>query len=108
MYGTVARMRLKPGTEAKMREMMRQFEAAQVPGAVASYMYRMDADPNEYYLAVLFTDKAAYRANADSQEQNARFQEMMRMLDGEPEWHDGEVVSVVTYASQAQSSTTSR
>ena len=101
MYGTVARMRIKPGMEVKMQEMMRQFEAAQVPGAVASYMYRMDANPNEYYLAVLFTDKAAYRANADSQAQNTRFREMMTMLEGEPEWHDGEIVSVVTYASQA-------
>jgi quinol monooxygenase YgiN len=98
-------MRLKPGMEAKMQELMKKFEAAQVPGAVASYVYRMDADPNEFYLAVLFTDKAAYRANADSPEQDARYREMLQFLESEPEWHDGEVVAASTYAIQAQGST---
>ncbi len=96
MYGTVARMRIKPGMEAKLEEVSRTAEAAQIPGFVATYIYRMDADPNEYYMAVIFTDKAAYRANADSPEQNARFQDMMTMLEREPEWHDGEIMSMNT------------
>ncbi len=95
MYGTVARLRVKPGMEAKFVEIGRAIEAARIPGNVASYIYQMDADPHEYYLAVVFTDKAAYRANSESPEQNKRFLELMTVLEGVPEWHDGEIVSHV-------------
>ena len=47
MYGTIARMRLKPGVEKQFLEQFRIFEAARVPGLVAVYCYRMDTDPNE-------------------------------------------------------------
>jgi quinol monooxygenase YgiN len=94
MYGTVARMRAKPGAEAQLTDVMRAYEAAQVPGSVASYVYRMDNDPSEYYLAVIFSDKDAYVANAKSPEQDARYREMLQYLDGPPEWHDGEIVYV--------------
>ena len=93
MYGTVARLRVKPGMEAKFVEVGRALEAQRIPGNVATYIYRMDANPHEYYLAVVFTDKAAYQANAASPEQHARFMELMAVLEGEPEWHDGEIVS---------------
>lgn len=66
MYGTVARLRLKPGAEARFLEIGRAIEAAHIPGHVATYVYRMDADPNELYLTVIFTSKEAYQANANS------------------------------------------
>jgi hypothetical protein len=43
-------------------------------------------------LVVAFTDKASYRAKAESPEQNERYQQYVALLDGEPEWHDGEIV----------------
>jgi quinol monooxygenase YgiN len=92
MYGTVARMRLKPGAEAKMTEVMRQYETLNIPGQRATYVYRMDNDPNAFMMAVIFDDKASYVANANSPEQNARYQEMVALLEGPPEWHDGEIV----------------
>jgi quinol monooxygenase YgiN len=92
VYGTVARLRLKPGKEAEFQTLGKSFEQAKVPGVVAQYVYRMDANPNELYLAVVLTDKAAYERNAASPEQNARFQQMMTLLESEPEWHDGEVI----------------
>jgi quinol monooxygenase YgiN len=93
MYGTVARMRAKPGVETQLADQMRAFEQAQVPGSVVTYVYRMDADPNEYYLAVVFADKAAYVANANSPEQDARYRQLLALLVGPPEWHDGEIVA---------------
>ena len=36
MYGTVAYCRAKPGAEAELIEQLRAFEAAKVPGAVAT------------------------------------------------------------------------
>jgi heme-degrading monooxygenase HmoA len=92
MYGTVARYRLKPGMERQFIEQAREFEAAKVPGTVAVYIYRMDTDPNEYYLAVVFESREAYEANADSPEQDARYRQSLPLLEREPEWHDGEIV----------------
>lgn len=92
MYGTVARMRAKPGAETELAEQMRIFEEAHVEGAVASYVYRMDSDPSEYYLAVVFTNKEAYVANARSPEQDARYRQLLAYLEGPPEWHDGDIV----------------
>lgn len=92
MYGTVARMRVKPGGESGLLQELRGFEGLNVPGFVNSYLYRTDADPNEYYMAVLFESKDAYWANARSPEQDARYRKMAAFMDGEPEWHDGEIV----------------
>jgi antibiotic biosynthesis monooxygenase (ABM) superfamily enzyme len=94
MYGTVARMRLKPGMEGQVTQLMKDFEAQHVPGFVATYIYRMDADANDYYIAVVFTDKEKYWANAQSAEQDARYRQLRALLESDPEWHDGEIVSV--------------
>jgi quinol monooxygenase YgiN len=92
MYGTVARMRVKPGMEQRLMEDGKTFEAASVPGFVANYVYRMDAEPNVYYLAVVFDSKVSYFANANSPEQDARYRKMRELLESDPEWHDGEIV----------------
>src|SRR5207237_3671198 len=92
MYGTVARFRAKPGMGDKLREQQQLYEEANVPGSVMITIYRMDKDPNEYYMAVIFDSKESYVANANSPEQNARYQALMEMMAEEPEWHDGEVI----------------
>src|SRR5919109_888184 len=93
MYGTVARMRVKPGMADRLQEMMQSEESRLAEaGFVGTYIYRMDADPNEYYMAVLFDSKEAYTRNADSPEQDASYQRMLEFLESEPEWHDGEIV----------------
>jgi antibiotic biosynthesis monooxygenase (ABM) superfamily enzyme len=102
MYGTVARYRVKPGMEGQLRHILEEqasvFEAGQVPGFVVSYAYRMDADASDYYLAVVFENREAYWALAQSPEQDARYRQLLAVLESAPEWHDGEIV----YALQAQ------
>ena len=66
MYGTVARMRLKPGAERQTADLMRQYETLNIPGQRMTYVYRMDNDPNTVMMAVIFDDKASYVANANS------------------------------------------
>ncbi len=104
MYGTIGRLRIKPGMEDQFRQLLegqaRAFESGQIPGFVASYTYRMDADPNDYSLAVVFESRKAYWANAQSAEQDARYRQWLPLLAGEPEWHDGEIVG--GYAQQAR------
>jgi heme-degrading monooxygenase HmoA len=95
MYGTVARMRLKSGAEEALRALLEEYGTLTLPGAIATYLYRMDADPQEYYLTVVWQSKAFYIANATSPEQHARHLKMIDLLDGAPEWHDGEIIHAI-------------
>ena len=92
MYGTIARMKVKPGRIEALRNLLDE-DGAQARGAVAFYAYQMDADPNELYISVLFENKDAYVANAESPEMHAQYEKMRELLTAEPEWHDGEIVS---------------
>ena len=92
MFGTVARLRVKPGHERDIESFDDQAEAARQAGLVATTVYRSSTDPREYWLAVVFRDEQSYRANASSPEQDQRFRGMMQHLESEPEWHDGNVV----------------
>jgi len=92
MYGTVARVRIKAGAEQAVLALSASYRQNPIPGQVAQYVYRMDADPQEFYLAIIFESKEAYWANAQSPEQQARFEQLMTLLEAEPEWHDGEII----------------
>jgi hypothetical protein len=92
MYGTVARLQVKPGADRQLIDSLKDFEKKKVDGFVSNYLYRMDADAATYYLAVIFNSREAYVANAVSPEQNARYLAMLELLTGPPTWHDGQVV----------------
>jgi heme-degrading monooxygenase HmoA len=92
MFGTVARIRVKPGAEKQLLEMTQEESDLKIPGFIAQYVYRTDNDPREYYLVVLFENRETYFANADSPEQDTRYRRFRALLDDDPEWHDGEVV----------------
>jgi quinol monooxygenase YgiN len=93
MYGTVARMRLRPGMEGQLKEDMARYETLKIPGFVSTMVYRMDRDPNELYMAVAFKDKESYVANARDPKQDERFKRMRAFLAADPEWHDGEIIA---------------
>jgi heme-degrading monooxygenase HmoA len=101
MYGTVARMRLRPQMESRLREEMQGQMQEGVPGWVASYVYRSDADPDEVFAVILFESREAYWANARSQEQDRRYRRMRDLLQADPEWHDGEIVQAQTASGAA-------
>jgi len=93
MYGTVAKMTIKPGAEA---DLMRLFDdiAGEIesPGYITDYVYRMDNEPDVYYMAVLFKDRESYAANAADPAMHARYLRYRALLESDPEWHDGEVI----------------
>ena len=91
LYGTIAKMKLKPGAEEKMMQSMEGSDAGR-EGHVATYVFKSDADPNVHFVTTVFENKAAYKKFADSPEQDKRFRQMSEMLAGEPEWNDGEVI----------------
>ena len=92
MYGTVAHMRIKPGMDDALKAYVEESGGRTIPGSVAVYVYRMDADPQEIYMAVVFESKESYVANADSPDQDADYRRMLEFLEGPPDWHDGEIV----------------
>jgi heme-degrading monooxygenase HmoA len=92
VYGTFARMVLKPGAEPQMTALMREEEEAGIPGERGSIVYRSDGDPNELFLAIVFESKEAYVANANSPEMHQRYLRYRELLTADPEWHDGEIV----------------
>jgi quinol monooxygenase YgiN len=95
MYGTVARAKVKPGGMEALHATMDDRD--ETPGAVAVYVYQMDADPNEIYIVAVFESKETYVANAESPDQHAQYEKMMQWLESEPEWHDGEIVFATQY-----------
>jgi antibiotic biosynthesis monooxygenase (ABM) superfamily enzyme len=98
MYGTIARLRVKEGAEADLQRLNEEFKTLNVPGYIGEYVYRMDADPRECYLVVLFADRESYRKNAESADQNQRYEQFRALLESDPEWHDGEIISAMTPA----------
>ena len=95
MYGTVARYHLKPGKEEELRAFEREIREANLPGLVAEFTFRMDDDPSVYYEVVVFESREAYRALAESSEQDARYRKLVALMEGPPEWHDGVVVNTL-------------
>lgn len=95
MYGTVARMRVKPGMEAKLQELSERWwreRGTKVPGTMSTTVFKSDNDAQEFLLVAVFDSKENYEANANDPAQNEWFQEMAACLEGEPSWTDGEVV----------------
>lgn len=88
MYGTIAKMKTKPGALKALKVM----ESRKPKGMIATYVYQMDQNPEEFWMAVVFESKEAYRANAESPEQNREFLKLMESLVEEPAWHDGEII----------------
>ena len=93
MYGTIARVKIDPAKVEELKTLGRRIGVA--PGQIARYVYQMDANPGELFLVVVFESREAYWANAQSPEQNQRYEEMRALMSADPEWHDGEIVDVV-------------
>jgi quinol monooxygenase YgiN len=94
MFGTVAKMKLKPGSYEKMQDLMKGFEERQVKGFMFNITYRSQSDPDEVWLVVGFEDEATYRANADDPRTDQMAQQYQQLMAAAPEWHDGEIVSM--------------
>lgn len=95
MYGTVARYRLKPGTEDAMRALSEELADNPPPGFIAGYIYRLDSGGDEYITAALYSDREAYHRNSADARQQAWFARVSELVAGQTEWHDGEVISAV-------------
>ena len=94
MYGTVARMQAQAGKREQLLaygQSWTQERGHAVPGFVKSYLLVPDANAAEVLLCAIFTDKAAYEANANDPAQDRWYQGLRALLVADPTWEDGEI-----------------
>jgi quinol monooxygenase YgiN len=92
MFGSVAKVKLKPGSFDKMLDLMKGLEGRPVKGRVFNAVFRSQSDPDEVWSVVGFEDEATYRANADDPQTAAQAKQWQQLMAAPPEWHDGEIV----------------
>ncbi len=89
MYGTIAKIKGKPGAI----ETISEYENRRQPeGMVGTLVFQSDSDPNELWLVAIFQNKETYFKNANSPEQHQEYLVMRAAMEADPEWHDGEIV----------------
>jgi quinol monooxygenase YgiN len=96
MYGTIFRMRPKPGQEQAIIDLVNDWESkrrGKVEGAVGALLMRPDSGSGELVGIAVFEDKATYDANADDPEQDRWYQSLRALRDSDPQWEDGEYVA---------------
>ena len=90
MYGTV--MIARPAVSIdEMKRRSEKWETERGPQVGYIDQWVMAADDGRLVMAVRFATKAAYQALADDPSQDEWWRtEMMPLLQGDPEWIDGE------------------
>jgi quinol monooxygenase YgiN len=97
MWGTIAKMKAKPGAEAFLRTQLHSMRNAErMPGWLFTHLFQSDTDPNEIWMVAMFTDKEAYRRNAESPGQHQVYQLIRSCLEEDPEWHDVDEVDLMS------------
>lgn len=93
MFGTIARVQVAEGKDEAFLAHLKAYESINIDGFVSEHVYKADKGGGEYWLTVVFESREKYTANADSAEQNTRYEEFRSLLKADPEWHDGEIVA---------------
>lgn len=101
MFGTVARITVKPGKEQDLLVIGERWthERGEASGQVAQYVFKLERVPNEYIIVGIFPDRDAYYRNAADPATHRWYQQIRELLEGDPEWNDGEVVQSALFSS---------
>ena len=94
MYGTVALCHVRPENLAKLQALATAEDYLHVDGYVGTDLLVVDNHPDTVLMVVRFQDQASYRANGESPDQDARYQEFRALMDDDPVWYDGDWVLV--------------
>ena len=101
MYGTLARMRPRPGREQEVVALFDEWwreRGPTVPGARQGYVFRPEGQAGELVAVAVFADRESYRANAADPQQDAWYQRLRAELEADPAWEDGDFLSPHTVA----------
>ena len=95
MFGSIYRMKPRPGQEANIAAHFRRWERERRPavgGAGSGYLFRPKAAPEELIGVAVFDSEDSYRTNAGDPVQGKWYQELREMLQSDPDWNDGDVL----------------
>jgi hypothetical protein len=90
-YGSIFRMIVRPGMKDQLKKLMTQQRSQRLAGVVSTHLF--DTGGDEIWGVAVFKNEKAYRDNANSPDQNARYQEFRALLEFDPEWHDANIMS---------------
>src|SRR5437762_12651989 len=98
MYGTIMRATIKAGQQdAFRRYAQEQGGPDNASGWVSSEFAIEDKDPSRIVGIIRFKDKESYVKNANAPQTNDSYNEMLKFLEGSPEWID---VTYVAFQSE--------
>lgn len=90
-FGSVFRMKPKPGQKQAAIDQLKGRQPSDMPGFVVAHVFDCG---DELWGAAVFEDEKTYRDNAGRPEQDAQYQQLRALLEADPEWHDGAVTTV--------------
>jgi quinol monooxygenase YgiN len=92
MWAQLVKMRVKPGTEERLQELDQQWQEQVGRGTdsgwVRSLTFRNANNSNEWYEVVYFESEAKARANERGTKHLEIVEQMMALIDGQPEYVD--------------------
>ena len=89
MYGTIMRAKIKPGQQDAFRRFAQEQGSPEDAGGWVSSEFAVeDKDPNRIVGIIRFKDKESYVKNANTRQTNDNYNQMLKFLDGPPEWID--------------------
>jgi len=98
MFGTIYRMQPKPDQEARIADHFRRWERERrsiVDGMVSGYLFRPKVRSRDLIGVVVFDSEASFRKNAEDPAQLQWDRSLREMLEGDPEWSDGDVLVAI-------------
>lgn len=102
MYGTIYRIKVKPGKLAQVLNQFKSWETTQLPqatGVIASYHLQLDSNPDELLNVAIFDSEENYRKNAQVPGQAQWYRGLRELLESDPEWNDGHYIYSLEAAS---------
>ena len=90
------RTKCKPGRRQAVVDHFAKWEREQKPqakGFIRSILVAGNDHPDEIMGGVRWDNTANYFANASRPAQDAWYRELLKLVDGEPQWFDGTLVS---------------
>ena len=95
MFGTFARIKVKPGQEKALYDFQTQWwheRKPKIKGPITAYMCKpVDGPADELLLFVVFDSKENYVANANDPEQNSWYEKFRSYMSADPVWTDVEI-----------------
>lgn len=90
MYGTVAMCSVKAENVEALRALADAEGTAGIDGYLGTDVMVPENHDDTLLMVVRFRDRDSYVANADSPEQDARYQEFRALMEADPVWYDGD------------------